>query len=83
MPLDTPMLVEIVTQSIPRKDEVFFGRVLIINGKRTLIIEGQPVTEHGTILQYLRLDDVMMSYQYWGTKGNYGDGYVNSYPCVN
>lgn len=67
LPVDTPMLIEICTSTIPRKDEVFFGRVLIINGKRTLIIEGQPVTEHGTILQYLRLDDVMMSYQCWGT----------------
>ena len=64
LPVDTPMLIEICTSSIPRKDEVFFGRVLMVKSKRTLVIDGQPVTEHGTILQYLRLDDALMSYQY-------------------
>lgn len=72
LPVDTPMLIEICTSSIPRKDEVFFGHVALHDGQRTLFINGQPVTEHGTILQYRRLDDVMMSYQLWGRIGVYG-----------
>lgn len=73
MPLDTPMLVEIVTQSIPRKDEVFYGYVTVLDGVRTLMINQQPVLDHGTILQYRLLDDLLMSYQHTSTNStNYG-----------
>ena len=63
LPLDTPLLLEIVTQSIPRKDEVFYGYVTMIDGARILMINQQPVLNHGTILQYRLLDDLLMSYQ--------------------